>query len=223
MERARPLRILADGRDLHLTSWGATGRAALGRRGHCGRYWRPDPHRRRAGRCRQTCCPPPVVEQAARRASMLGLPGMLVRTAPLQIRVQRAAPIVVHEGACPTPSTPRPRRWVRRCGAPRCYFTWATRCIPSLGSRVTPNMHVYVRRSTPVSLGGGRPSDQDAHPGQDGGRGPGGPGGGCDGVGPGRAAAGHGTLRPNQDRYHAGHGRDRSRGRNRTVRDGLCG
>lgn len=40
IERARPVRILADGRDVTMGSWGATSRGA-GRRRRCGRYQRP--------------------------------------------------------------------------------------------------------------------------------------------------------------------------------------
>lgn len=150
VQRARPVRLLVDGRDLLTQSWGATPRAVLTDAGlqietHDevlvnGQRWGVDQP-----------LPPNAVEQSAVTYDR-GFAWDDIRTEPLRLRVRRSAPIVVHErGATYTIDTTAQTvgEALRRSGV---VLYLGDRVQPSLGSAVTANLDVYIQRSVPVSL-----------------------------------------------------------------------
>ncbi len=150
VERARPLRILADGRDFVAHSWGRTPRQALADAGVTlethdevlinGQPWDADQP-----------LPPLAVEQEALTYDQ-GFAWNAIRVEPLQIRVRRAVPIVVHEGGAryTIETTAQTIGEALRKNGVTLYL--GDRILPSLGSAVTANLDVYIQRSTPVSV-----------------------------------------------------------------------
>lgn len=150
VERARPLRVLADGRDFMAYSWGATPQQALADAGVTidahdevlvnGQPWSVN----------QLLPENTIVRQ--RVTYDRGFAWDEARTEPIQLRVRRAAPMVVHEGAARyviDTTAQTVGEALRRSGV---LLYLGDRVQPSLGSAVTANLHVYIQRSTPVSL-----------------------------------------------------------------------
>lgn len=150
VQRARPLRLLVDGRDFLAQSWGATPRAVLADTGLLldthdevlvdGQHWGADQP-----------LPPVGIERAAATYDR-GFVWDSVRTEPLRLRVRRSAPIVVHEGGAQytIDTTAQTVGEALRRNGVTLYL--GDRVQPSLGSAVTANLNVYIQRSVPVSL-----------------------------------------------------------------------
>lgn len=150
VQRARPVRLLVDGRDFVTQSWGATPRAVLADAGLLlethdevlvnGQRWESD-----------RPLPPAEVKHATVTYDR-GFAWDAMRTEPLSLRVRRSAPIVVHErGATYTIDTTAQTvgEALRRSGV---MLYLGDRVQPNLGSAVTANLNVYIQRSVPVSL-----------------------------------------------------------------------
>ncbi|BAM01081.1 MULTISPECIES: ubiquitin-like domain-containing protein [Caldilinea] len=150
VERARPLRLLADGRDFVAYSWGRTPRQALVDAGITldthdevlinGQPWDADQP-----------LPPRAIEKEASTYDR-GFAWSVIRVEPLQIRVRRAIPIIVHEGGAryTIETTAQTIGEALRKNGVTLYL--GDRILPSLGSAVTANLNVYIQRSTPVSV-----------------------------------------------------------------------
>src|SRR5690606_16411840 len=150
VERARPVRILADGRDLQVSSWGLTPRQLLTDAGIAldtydevllnGSAWGADQP-----------LPAVTVQQNAPTYDR-GFAWESVRTEPLQVRIYRSVPVVVHEDDLTytiDTTAQTVGEALRRSGV-TLYL--GDRVQPSLGSAVNANLNVYIQRSVPVSL-----------------------------------------------------------------------
>ncbi|HHW89024.1 MAG TPA: DUF348 domain-containing protein [Chloroflexi bacterium] len=150
VQRARPVRLLVDGRDFLAQSWGVTPRAVLADAGlpletHDevlvnGQRWGVDQP-----------LPSVQVEHPVITYDR-GFAWEGAHTEPLSLRVRRSAPIFVHErGATYTIDTTAQTvgEALRRSGV-TLYL--GDRVQPSLGSAVTANLNVYIQRSVAVSL-----------------------------------------------------------------------
>lgn len=150
IERARPFRLLADGRDLIAYSWGQTPRQALADAGVLlethdevlvnGQPWDADQP-----------LPPRTVTQEAPTYDR-GFAWNAIRVEPLQIRVRRATPIVVHEGGVRYTIETTAQTIGEALYKNSVILYLGDRILPSLGSAVTANMNIYIQRSTPVSV-----------------------------------------------------------------------
>ncbi len=150
VERARPVRVLADGRDLQVASWGSTPRALLADAGIAldtydevllnGSAWNADQ---------------PLPEVKIQKRAPTYDPGFAwdtVRTEPLQLRIYRSVPVVVHEDDLTytiDTTAQTVGEALRRSGV---ILYLGDRVQPSLGSAVNANLNVYIQRSVPVSL-----------------------------------------------------------------------
>lgn len=156
VERARPVRILADGRDLLVHSWGDTPEKVLAGAGltlDTGDQVLIDG----AAATAETVLPPRRTRRTAATYGQ-GFAWNALRTEPVQMRVYRAFPVVVHEGELPyTIRTTAQTVGAALRGAGVDLYL-GDRVQPSLGSRATANLHIHIQRSTPVSfvLEGGR-------------------------------------------------------------------
>jgi len=150
VERARPVRILADGRDLQVSSWGLTPRQLLTDAGIAldtydevllnGSAWGADQP-----------LPAVTVQQNAPTYDR-GFAWESVRTEPLQVRIYRSVPVVVHEDDLTytiDTTAQTVGEALRRSGV---ILYLGDRVQPSLGSAVNANLNVYIQRSVPVSL-----------------------------------------------------------------------
>jgi len=150
VERAHPVRILADGIDVQLSSWGVSPRQVLADAGMVldtydevllnGNLWGADQP-----------LPTVTVQQNAPTYD----PGFVwdsVRTESLQLRIYRSVPIVVHEDDLTytiDTTAQTVGEALRRSGV---ILYLGDRVQPSLGSAVHANLNVYIQRSVPVSL-----------------------------------------------------------------------
>jgi len=150
VERARPIRLLTDGRDFVAHSWGETPRQVLADAGVFidthdevlvnGQPWDID-----------NVLPTNRVERRALTYDR-GFAWDEMRTEPIQMRVRRAIPIVVYEGAAryTIDTTAQTIGEALRKSGVTLYL--GDRVQPSLGSAVTANLNVHIQRSVPVSL-----------------------------------------------------------------------
>lgn len=150
LERARPLRILADGRDVRVRAWATTARQALAAAGIAvDEYDRvllagkrigldaPLPERIRA-------VAPPTY---GRNFQWEGL-----RTEALQLRVYRAIPITVDDGNLPFVVRTTAQTVGEALREAEITIYLGDKVQPSLGSPVSTGLRVYIQRSTPVTL-----------------------------------------------------------------------
>ena len=150
VERARPVRILADGRDLHVGSWGRTPAEVLKDAGVV-----IDTYDQVVVDGKPAASDSLLPEQKVERAAPTfdrGFAWDAVHTEPLQLRVYRAIPLVVHEGGLPYTIDTTAQTVGEALRQAEVILYLGDRVQPSLGSRVTANLHVYIQRSTPVSL-----------------------------------------------------------------------
>ena len=75
-----------------------------------------------------------------------------MRSEPLQLRLTRAIPLVVHEGGLPYTINTTAQTVGEALRQSEVILYLGDRVQPSLGSRVTANMNVYIERSVPVTL-----------------------------------------------------------------------
>jgi uncharacterized protein YabE (DUF348 family) len=150
VERAQPVRFLADGRDFIAYSWGETPREVLADADIAidthdevlvnGLTWGADQ---------------PLLSRSVERPIATfdrGFAWDEVRTEPIQLRVRRAAPIVVHEGAAQYTINTTAQTIGEALRRSDVILYLGDRVLPSLGSAVTANLNVYIERSVPVSL-----------------------------------------------------------------------
>lgn len=150
IERARPVRILADGRDFTVGAWGVTPRAVLE---EAGIVIDTNDEVLVDGQARpnDAILPPRMVETAAPTFDR-GFAWDALHSEPLQLRLVRAAPILVHEGGLPYEISTTAETVGEALRQAEIILYLGDRVQPSLGSRVTPSMDVYIERSVPVTL-----------------------------------------------------------------------
>ncbi len=150
LERARPMRLLADGRDVRVQTWAATPRDALAAGGVIvDEYDRvllggvpigldvPLPLRER------TVTPPTY----AQNYQWKGL-----HTEALQLRVYRAIPVTVDDGNVPFTVRTTAQTVGEALREAEITIYLGDKVQPSLGSPVSTGLRVFIQRSTPVSL-----------------------------------------------------------------------
>ena len=150
IERARPVRVLADGRDLSLNAWEATPAGVLTAAGIS--YDAADgvivdglplelAHP----------LPPPILVEETRGYNR-GHAWDDVKRTPSQIRLTRSTPIVVEDGGLSfdVRSTAQTVGEALRDAKITLYL--GDRVQPSLGSRISNGLRISIQRSTPLSL-----------------------------------------------------------------------
>jgi uncharacterized protein YabE (DUF348 family) len=150
IERARPVRILADGRDLRVTSWGETPAAVLADAGIAIETY-DQVLFDGVVTAHDALLPPRIVEEADPTYDR-GFAWDDVQTEPIQLRIYRAIPVVVHEGGLPYTIDTTAQTVGEALRQAEVVLYLGDRVHPSLGSRVSANMHVYIERSVPVAL-----------------------------------------------------------------------
>jgi len=160
IDRAQPIRILADGRDLLVSSWGLTPRAVLADAEIALDTYDQvlvDGVAVAAG----SALPAQPAELAQRmRAAPTFDRGFAWdagaetarRTEPVQLRIYRAVPIVVHEGGLPYTIDTTAQTIGEALRQAEVVLYLGDRVHPSLGSRVSAGTHVYIERSIAVAL-----------------------------------------------------------------------
>lgn len=150
IERARPVRLLADGRDLVVSSWGDTPAKVLAGAGivlDSGDQVLIDG----APATGATPLPPRRTRRTAATYGQ-GFAWNTLRTDPVQVRIYRAFPVVVHEGELPYTIRTTAQTVGEALRQAEVDLYLGDRVQPSLGSRVTANTHIYIQRSTPVTF-----------------------------------------------------------------------
>ncbi len=150
LERARPVRLLADGRDVRVRTWATSARQALAAGGIA-----VDEYDRvlLGGKPIALDAPlPEWVQTIAPPTSGRWYRWEGLRTEPLQLRVYRAVPITVDDGNLPftIPTTAQTVGEALREAEITIYL--GDKVQPSLGSPVSTGLRVFIQRSTPVSL-----------------------------------------------------------------------
>jgi uncharacterized protein YabE (DUF348 family) len=150
VERARPLRVLADGRDLHVDVWAQTPAGVLTAVGVS--Y---DPADRvlidGVSTGLEDALPPPLLAKTPRSFNHGYAWNDIVRT-PSQLRLTRSTPIVIEDGglAFNIRSTAQTVGEALRDAKITLYL--GDRVQPSLGSPISNGLRVSIQRSTPLSL-----------------------------------------------------------------------
>jgi len=150
VERARPFRLIADGKDRVLFSWGDTPKHVLEDAGIVvdpydeilvdGQPW--------GGTDR---LPVPLEKQLPTTYDR-GFAWNRVRIEPLQIRIRRSVPIVVYEGAAQYTIYTTAQTVGEALRRSNVTLYLGDRVLPSLGNAVTANLSVYIQRSVPVFM-----------------------------------------------------------------------
>jgi uncharacterized protein YabE (DUF348 family) len=150
VERARPVQIVVDGRTIQIASWGPTPRALL-----TDAEVLVDPYDQvivgDVGLGLDDPLPPR--EQVITRSEFAPVrPWARTEAQPLQVRVERAVPVVVDDVGIPfTIRTTAPTVGEALRQAEITLYL-GDRVVPSLGSEVTTGMKVTIQRSIPVLL-----------------------------------------------------------------------
>lgn len=150
VDRAWPVRILTDGLDLALASWGTTPREVLADAGIA-----VDPHDEIV-----VDGQPIGLETAlpVRSASVAvttydhGYAWQNLTLPPLQMRVRRSIPIVVEQGGLPFTVRTTAQTVGEALRQAQLTLYLGDRVQPNLGSQVTTGLRVLIERSTPLSL-----------------------------------------------------------------------
>lgn len=150
VDRARPVRIFVDGRDLTQASWGKTPTQVLADAGIA--VDTGDQILVNGAVTPGDALLPPAVVQRAMPTVDRGLVWNNVQSQPVTIRVYRAIPMVVHEGGLPYTINTTAQTVGEALRQAQVVLYLGDRVQPSLGSRVAANMHVYIERSKPVTL-----------------------------------------------------------------------
>jgi uncharacterized protein YabE (DUF348 family) len=150
VERARRVRVLADGRDLIAATWGATVADALRDAGIS--FDAYDRALVDGVDATLDTVLPELDQTLAPGTWARGHAWQRVSTEPVQIRVRRAVPLTVSEGGVPyTIRTTAPTVGEALRQAEVTLYL-GDKVEPSLGSSVTPGLSVAIARSTPVSI-----------------------------------------------------------------------
>jgi len=150
VERARPVRVLADGRDLLLYTWGDTPAKVLAD-GDLALDTGDQVVIDGVPATAHTALPPRRTRRTAPTYGQ-GFAWNTLRTEPVQLRVYRAFPIVVHEGELPYTIRTTAQTVGEALRSAEVDLYLGDRVQPSLGSRAIANLHVYIQRSTPVAF-----------------------------------------------------------------------
>lgn len=154
VQTARPVRVLADGRDLSTTAWGATVQEVLDEAGvQVDRYDRV-----------LLDGEPVAIDRTLPARSFsdvpttyrYGLPWSAMHSEPLQLRVYRAVPVKLYDGAL-AGSLPMTIRTTAETVGEALSDADVTIFLgdhvrPSLGSAISTDMEIAIERSTPLSL-----------------------------------------------------------------------
>ena len=150
VERARPLRILADGRDILLASWGQTPQEVLA------------DAKVIVDQYDQVLIDgEPLVMDQELPARTVTLPPQTfdrgyfwqyTQEEPLQLRLYRSIPITVDDGTLPYTIRTTAQTVGEALRQAQITLYLGDKVVPSLGSPVSTGLRVFVKRSTPVSL-----------------------------------------------------------------------
>ena len=154
VERARPVRVLADGRDLTVSSWGETPAHVLA---DAGIAVDPFDQVQIQGIAYELNDPLPEIVQSTLVATYdRGYAWQGVAQAPLELRLQRSLPINIVDGGLPFTfrSTAQTVGQALRDASITLYL--GDRVQPSLGSPVSTGQRITIERSTPITIQHGR-------------------------------------------------------------------
>jgi len=149
IERARPVHILADGRDITAWTWGPTVSEALTDAGILfGIYDRVQLDGVDA--TLETPLPAPVTQTDA--GAIYAYAWQALSTTPVQIRLRRALPITVDEGGAPYVVQTTAQTVGEALREADVILYLGDRVEPSLGTGVVAGLRVHILRSTPVTV-----------------------------------------------------------------------
>lgn len=150
VERARPFRILADGREIGVGSWGATAAAVLADAGiTLDRYDRVLAGDRQIRP--EEPLPPPAVTLAPITYDR-GYDWQRLHAEPQLLRVQRAVPMTVDDGSLPFVIRTTATTVGEALREAEITLYLGDRIQPSLGSQVSTGLRVFIERSKPVAF-----------------------------------------------------------------------
>lgn len=150
VNRARPVRIFADGRDLLVTTWGETPAEVLADAGLS-----MDSHDQALvdGEPVGWDDPLPTQEMSmAPRTYDLGHAWDLLDREPLQLRVHRSLPLNVTDGGLTFPVRTTAQTVGEALVQDGIILYLGDQVQPSLGTPVSAGMRIFIERSTPLSL-----------------------------------------------------------------------
>jgi uncharacterized protein YabE (DUF348 family) len=150
VERARPFRILADGRESVVTSWGATAAAVL-----ADASITVDLYDRILVGDQQVAPTDPLPAPAVTTAALTfdrGHGWDRLLTEPQLLRIHRAVPITVDDGSLPFTIRTTASTVGEALRSAEITLYLGDRVQPSLGSQVSAGLRIFVERSTPVTL-----------------------------------------------------------------------
>jgi uncharacterized protein YabE (DUF348 family) len=150
VDRARPLRIVADGQDFSATTWGATVGQALADAGvPVARYDRALVDGVDA--TLETPLPPLDSDVAPSTVSR-AYGWQALSTTPVTIRLRRALPIIVDEGGAPYTIETTAQTVGEALREADITLYLGDRVEPSMGSQIVSGLRVSIARSTPVAV-----------------------------------------------------------------------
>ncbi|HMN28373.1 MAG TPA: ubiquitin-like domain-containing protein [Caldilineaceae bacterium] len=150
VERARPYRILADGRETLVTSWGATVAEELADAG--GPFERHDRILIGDQQVAPTDSLPAPEVSVAPQTYDQGFGWARLSTAPRLLRLHRAIPITVDDGTLPYVIRTTATTVGEALRGAEITIYLGDRVQPSLGSQVSAGLRIFIERSTPVAL-----------------------------------------------------------------------
>ncbi|HRJ41918.1 MAG: DUF348 domain-containing protein [Caldilineaceae bacterium] len=150
LERARPVRLLADGRDVRVHTWAVTARQALADGGIA-----VDDYDRVLLGGKRIPLDAPLPQRvlsisAPTYGREYGWEGLV--TEPLPLRVYRAIPITVDDGNVPFSIRTTAQTVGEALREAEITIYLGDKVQPSLGSPVSTGLRVFIQRSTPISL-----------------------------------------------------------------------
>lgn len=150
IQRARPFRILTDGREIPIASWGTTAREVLADAGLT-----IDPYDRILIGDQEIGpadpLPPPQTSLAPLTYDH-GFGWRRIVAEPRLLRVQRAIPITVDDGSLPFTIRTTAETVGEALREAEITLYLGDRVQPSMGSQLSAGLRVFIERSTPVSL-----------------------------------------------------------------------
>jgi uncharacterized protein YabE (DUF348 family) len=150
VERARPYRILADGRETLVTSWGATVADVLADAGVA--FERHDRILIADQQVAPTDPLPAPDVSVAPQTYDRGFGWARLSTEPRLLRLHRAIPITVDDGTLPYVIRTTATTVGEALREAEITIYLGDRVQPSLGSQVSAGLRIFIERSTPVAL-----------------------------------------------------------------------
>jgi resuscitation-promoting factor RpfB len=152
IKRARPFRVLADGRDLAVASWGETPRAILrDAQVAVDKYDQVLVDGNLVGMDEAL---PAVAAQQLAATYDRGFAWEQIQTPPLQLRLRRAIPITVDDGSLPYVVRTTAETIGEALRQAEITLYLGDRVQPSLGSQVSTGLRVFIERSIPLRVEG---------------------------------------------------------------------